>query len=256
MRDKAITVNMNKRNQYQIKLESELYPPVKKLFETLGYIVKGEVKDCDLTAMKGDELVIAEFKRHLSLELMLQGISRQKWANWVYLVIPNPYKSYKKWQDILFMIKKLGLGLITVTFFSESMARADIVLEPESSHRTNRVSRKRKSLTREITARNMDGNLGGSVRKRLLTAYRELSIHIACCLEAQEMLSVAQLKAMGTDKRKTGSVLSNNFYRWFKRLSRGVYCLTDLGKEELHHYEEAVDFYRKLIRNHNGEKNL
>jgi hypothetical protein len=39
-------------------LEKDLYWPVHNYFKKLGYDVHGEVKDCDITASKGDELII------------------------------------------------------------------------------------------------------------------------------------------------------------------------------------------------------
>ena len=43
--------------------ETELYPPIKALFEAQGYTVKGEVGAADVVAMRGDEpAVIVELK--------------------------------------------------------------------------------------------------------------------------------------------------------------------------------------------------
>jgi hypothetical protein len=57
-------------------LETSLYRPVKIFLEGLGFVVKGEVRDCDLVALKGDNLpvvVICELKLTFNLELILQG---------------------------------------------------------------------------------------------------------------------------------------------------------------------------------------
>ena len=46
-------------------LESDLYAPVKALLEGQGYVVKGEVRGCDVVAVRGREPpVIVELKRH------------------------------------------------------------------------------------------------------------------------------------------------------------------------------------------------
>ena len=42
--------------------ESDLYEPVKTYLEQLGYEVKGEVKDCDITAVRGDELSCTQIR--------------------------------------------------------------------------------------------------------------------------------------------------------------------------------------------------
>ena len=60
-------------------LETSLYRPVKVFLEGLGFVVKGEVRDCDLVALKGDNLpvvVICELKLTFTLELILQGVDR------------------------------------------------------------------------------------------------------------------------------------------------------------------------------------
>ncbi|MDT2304378.1 hypothetical protein P7H21_10960 [Paenibacillus larvae] len=47
-----------------IRSETELYGPVKHFWEQRGYEVKGEVKHCDLVAMKGDgPPIIIELKK-------------------------------------------------------------------------------------------------------------------------------------------------------------------------------------------------
>ena len=50
--------------------ESGLYGPVRDYLEKLGYEVKGEVKDCDITAMRDGELIVVELKRGFTLELV------------------------------------------------------------------------------------------------------------------------------------------------------------------------------------------
>jgi hypothetical protein len=56
--------------------ESNLYLPVKRYLEKLGFEVKGEICGCDLVALRGDEppiVVIGELKLTFNLELLLQG---------------------------------------------------------------------------------------------------------------------------------------------------------------------------------------
>ena len=42
------------------KKETELYPPVKAYMEQRGYLVRSEVRDCDLAAVKDGHLVVVE----------------------------------------------------------------------------------------------------------------------------------------------------------------------------------------------------
>ena len=43
-----------------IKAEKELYLPTRHFFEKQGFSVDGEVKNCDLVAIKNDIVVVAE----------------------------------------------------------------------------------------------------------------------------------------------------------------------------------------------------
>lgn len=56
--------------------ETELYLPVKEYLEERGYTVRGEVRSCDLAAVRGGELVLVELKMAFNLELVLQGNER------------------------------------------------------------------------------------------------------------------------------------------------------------------------------------
>ena len=48
--------------------ESDLYPPLKQFLESQNYEVKGEVQDCDVLAVRGEEApVIVELKLSLNL---------------------------------------------------------------------------------------------------------------------------------------------------------------------------------------------
>ena len=65
--------------------ETELYDSVKLFLENLGYQVQAEVNNCDVIGKKGEELVIIELKRNLSVRLLCQAVQRQKLAEDVYI---------------------------------------------------------------------------------------------------------------------------------------------------------------------------
>lgn len=234
--------------QYKIEKEAELYLPVKKWFEDAGFTVHGEVKDCDLTAMKGSELIIAEFKRGLTIELLLQGVSRQKSAEKVYIVIQKPSVKYRKLLDILYILKKLDLGLLLVDFENAENAEVEEALAPGQSFRVNKKSRKRRMILKESALRVTDGNCGGSNQKKLLTLYRERSVFIACCLEKFGELSPDDLRKLGSSERKTGTILAKNYYGWFTRIKRGRYCLSEEGKKALNTFSSTADFFRNKLK--------
>ena len=76
--------------------ETELYAPVKQFLEGQGYRVRGEVKGCDLVAVRGDELVVVELKAVLNLALILQGVERLKLTDAVYLAIEIGRASWRE----------------------------------------------------------------------------------------------------------------------------------------------------------------
>ncbi|HIP77584.1 MAG TPA: hypothetical protein EYH07_03860, partial [Kiloniellaceae bacterium] len=68
--------------------EEDLYAPVKAFFEGQGYVVKAEVRGCDLVARRGAEPpVIVELKTGFTLPLVLQGIDRLGLSEHVYLAV-------------------------------------------------------------------------------------------------------------------------------------------------------------------------
>jgi len=212
--------------------ETALYLPIKEYLETHGYKVKSEVLGIDVTAVKGDELVAVEMKLRFGLELLLQGAERQKTADSVYLAIPRPddFGRSGKWRSALTLLKRLQLGLLLVS------PRGHVVtaLHPAEFDfaRSRRMNeRKRRSIIREIGARSIDGNTGGSTRRKLLTAYREHCIVIARLLAEHGPLSPKELIARGADK-KAGAMLSKNYYGWFERVKTGVYAVSEKGRVE------------------------
>ena len=73
-------------------IETELSPPVKAYLEFHGYQVNCEVKDCDIVAIKGDELVIVELKTSVNLTLLVQATKRQSIGDCVYIAVPASAK--------------------------------------------------------------------------------------------------------------------------------------------------------------------
>src|SRR5437764_5345441 len=76
--------------------ESDLYFPLKRAFEAQGYAVFAEVNACDLAARRGDELLIVEMKRAFNLELVFQGLERQRATETVYLAFEAPARYERK----------------------------------------------------------------------------------------------------------------------------------------------------------------
>jgi hypothetical protein len=226
--------------------EVDLYKPIQSCFIREGYEVYGEVKDCDMAAVKGEELVVIELKLTLSVELLVQAAKRQRLTDAVYIAIPKPkYRlNSKRWTDKCHLIRRLELGLIVVSF-SARRAKAEIIFHPSPFQRRKSIGQnklKRESVLAEINGRSADYNVGGSTRTKIMTAYKENCIQIACYLEKFGSLSPKALVQMGTGK-KTSSILTKNYYGWFERVKRGVYMVTEKGKNEITGYPELVKYY-------------
>lgn len=82
---------------------------------------------------------------------------------------------------------------------------------------------------REHQKRRGDPALGGSTRTPLMTAYRQQALDCATALASGPM-RVRDVRAGTPD---AGKILLSNVYGWFERLDRGIYGLTDAGREAL-----------------------
>jgi hypothetical protein len=236
-------------------LEVDLYKPIQTYLVRKDYQVYGEVKDCDIAAVKGDELVVVELKLTLNVDLLIQATKRQRLTDIVYIAIPKPKYSLrsKRWTDICHLARRLELGLIVVSF-SGKRSKADIILHPTPFDRRKSMQqnkRKRAALMTEINGRSADFNVGGSNRTKIMTAYKENCIQIACYLEQLGPLSPKALVQMETGS-KTSSILTKNYYGWFERIKRGVYVISEKGKQELKEYPDLEKYYlEKINKNDN-----
>ena len=222
--------------------EIDLYKPIQTYFLREGYEVYGEVKDCDIVAVKDEELVVIELKLTLSVDLLIQAAKRQRITDKVYVAIPKPKHrlNSKRWTEKCHLIRRLELGLIVVSSPGKR-GRAEIIFEPTPFIR-RKNKRKRDSIMKEINGRSADYNVGGSNRTKIMTAYKENCIQIACYLENLGPLSPKMLNQLGSGKN-TSSVLTKNYYGWFERIKRGIYVITEKGKEEIKEYPELRNYY-------------
>ena len=61
----------------KIEKETDMYEPIKKKLEGLGYTVRAEVKDCDIVAVKDDEMSVVEMKRSFNITVVYQAMNRR-----------------------------------------------------------------------------------------------------------------------------------------------------------------------------------
>ncbi|MGF2614855.1 hypothetical protein FZC84_08395 [Rossellomorea vietnamensis] len=240
-------------------IEADLYRPIQKHFTQEGYKVNGEVKDCDLTAVKGGDLIIVELKLNLTVDLLIQAAKRQRLTDLVYIAIPRPKNMRsRRWKDICHLVRRLELGLITVSV-DKKVPKLQFIQHPEPFDfvRSQKASsRRRNSLLAEIEGRSADYNVGGTNKTKIMTAYKETCIMIACCLEQYGRLAPKDLVKMGAGN-KTQSILSKNYYKWFERVDRGIYEITEKGKKELRDFPELKEYYTHeiIIKKEEMQKN-
>jgi hypothetical protein len=203
--------------------EAALYGPVKVLLESQGYLVKGEIVGCDVVGVRDEEPpVVVELKRTFGLALVLQGIDRLAMTDAVYLAVGAwPRRP----ADVRKLCRRVGLGLIVVT-----SDRAEVVLDPVP-YRPRKAPRRTARLLDEHRRRVGDPTGGGSVRRPIMTAYRQEALRCAALLDA----GPATVRAIrtGGEVPHAARILQSNVYGWFERVERGVYVLSPRGRRAL-----------------------
>ena len=217
-----------------MSLESDLYAPVKALLEGQGYSVKGEVKGCDVVAVRGeDPPVIVELKRAFGMALVLQGVRRLALSDAVYLAVGAWPKNLR---DVKKLCRRLGLGLMVVV-----QERVDILLDP-APYKPRKDKRRLGRLLGEHSRRVGDPNRGGSSTKvPMMTAYRQEALRCAGLLARNGPMKVAALK-VAAEAPKAALILRDDHYGWFERIERGIYGLTPQGRLglEQHGWKESA----------------
>ncbi|MDR6758179.1 hypothetical protein J2Y48_003478 [Mycoplana sp. BE70] len=225
-------------------METSLYLPVKRFLEEAGYVVKGEVGGCDVVGLSENDpsvVVICELKLTFNLELILQAVDRAAIADEVWIAARVSAKGRGREADRRYrdLCRRLGIGMLGV---SDAGAVSVIVGSVTPMPRTN--PKRRSRLVREHQNRRGDPALGGSTRAPVMTAYRQQALGCAAALVAGP-LRVRDLRA---GIPEAGKILLSNVYGWFERLDRGVYGVTDAGREALVRWPQS-DPISKLDRN-------
>lgn len=235
-----------------LRHESELYIPIKRFWEERGYIVRGEVNDCDLVAYRDEDEppVIVELKKRLNIPLLVQGMRRLELGGRVYVAVPFEPRSRKKhgygWPDLARLCQKIGMGLLTVKMFIRKEPRVEVWADPppsaaeaegRKSHR--KLSLRQQRLKQEFFTRSGDFNLGGAHNRPIVTVYREAALHLAWLLKERGPQTVADLRNTSGEP-KTQRILADNYYGWFERIRRGTYAITEEGLKALERYRDVV----------------
>jgi hypothetical protein len=210
-------------------VETNLYLPVKRFLERLGFQVKGEIGGCDLVALSADcppIVIIGELKLAFNLELVLQGVDRAGACDEVWLAVRSAANGRGREHDsrVHKLCRRLGFGLLVV----QARGGVEIVVSP-SAPMSRRDQRRRSRLVDEHRKRQGDPTAGGGSRQPIMTAYRQQALACASAL-ASGSQRVRDLRQSVPDAPK---ILQGNVYGWFVREERGIYALTGAGRGAL-----------------------
>ncbi|MEW9538720.1 DUF2161 domain-containing phosphodiesterase [Agrobacterium radiobacter] len=215
-------------------METSLYLPIKGFLEKAGYAVKGEVGGCDLVGLSDDDppvVVICELKLSFNLELILQAVDRAAIADEVWIAARVSARGKGREADRRYrdLCRRLGIGMLGISDTGEVSV---IVGSISPMPRTN--PKRRSRLMREHQRRRGDPTAGGSTRAPIMTAYRQQALGCALALASGPM-RVREVRSSVPD---AGKILLSNVYGWFERQDRGVYGLTQAGREALQRWPQ------------------
>ena len=209
-------------------METALYNPVKAFLEAQGFTVKGEIRGCDVVALRAGEpdlLVITELKLGLSMELLLQAADRLAIADEVWLAIPATRRGRDQDRRAHVLCRLLGVGLMAVTL---STGRVAVLADP-GPYKPRLASRKRSRLLAEFAKRRGDPTPGGGRGQKIMTAYRQTALALAQALRDGPRRP-RDLTDIAAD---AGAILYRNVYGWFDHPAKGLYALTAEGEAAL-----------------------
>lgn len=113
--------------------ESDLFQPIKNYLLKNNYTVNSEVLHCDIIAQKNNEVIAIELKKNFNATLLIQAVDRQKFADSVYVAIikQKNIRKFKNWRGMCHLLKRLGVGLILVSFL-KTKEKVEIVIHPSN----------------------------------------------------------------------------------------------------------------------------
>lgn len=223
-------------------MEKDLFAPIKEYFEALGFTVDGEVKGIDMYMEKDGESVAVELKTEFDFRVVQQAALRQKICDTVFIgtFTPKDMRSHA-FSDKLYLLKRLGIGLIVV---SKRSGAVSIVNEPvvsELSAFQARNKARKAAVSKEFARRKTKTNTGGVTHTKLVTGYREDALLVlnALCELGGTAKAIEVHKLSAVDKSAT--ILRSNFYGWFRHNKQeGTYSLTEAGYDALEEFESVL----------------
>ena len=82
-----------------------------------------------------------------------------------------------------------------------------------------------------------------------MTMHRERNLHIACALEKNGSSAASTLVKIYKCYQFTNQTLRRDYYNWFTKVDKGIYDLSQIGREALDdpRFAEVVAHYRKAV---------
>lgn len=219
--------------------ESDLYEPIKRYFQNLGYVVKGEVGAADVMAVRGEEPpTIVELKLGFTLTLFHQATERLKLVDDVYIAVVRPERKlgYKRLKLNINLCRRLGLGLLTIRTRDQFV---ELHCTP-GRYNPQKSVKKSKRIFKLFERLDGDPNVGGATRHGLITGYRQDALKCAAFL-AISGANKGVIVAKETGVVTATSLMRNNVYGWFDKVEVGVYALNSTGREGLTNWADAIN---------------
>ena len=210
--------------------ETDLYPPVKAFLEAQGFEVKGEIGPADVVGVRGeDDMVVVELKRGFSLALFHQGIARLSVCDCVYVAVArgNGRPWLRALRENVKLARRLGLGLMSVRLEGSIV---EVHCDP-GPYAPRKLARRKRAMLGEFERREGDPNLGGLQGARV-TAYRQEAMLCAEFLALAGAVKGAEV-AKSTGVKRATTIMRDNHYGWFEKVSVGIYGLTEVGRTEI-----------------------
>lgn len=221
--------------------EKDLFPPVRLFFEAQGFVCDGEVHRIDLYMEKDGLTAAAELKLSLDFRAVQQAALRQKTVDAVFLGIPFPRDVRSRaFRDKLYLLKRLGIGLICVSLRTGKVEMLIPPIETETDVFRQHNRQMQQRIREEFAARKLRCNPGGVHNEPLMTAYREKALTVLGALEKLGgEASTRDIRSVSRVENST-SILYDDHYGWFIRAGRGRYRLSETGKKACISYEREI----------------
>jgi hypothetical protein len=219
--------------------ESDLYAPVKRHLETIGYTVRGEVGKCDVLGVNGDVMIAVELKLTWGLQVLYQALRRLPSVDLVYVgvAVAQGRTARRNWDmqvpDAVRLSRMLGVGLLSVRD-SKVVVHAD-----PTPYRPRKQPKLRARLLSEFVRRSGDHNVGGTNKRPRVTAYREDALACALVLAGSGAMKGAAVRD-ATGIPKASAILRDDVYGWFEKTGRGTYDIAPAGRAALTAYADVV----------------